>query len=391
MRTIRDADLTGKRVLMRVDFNVPMDDEGHITDDARIVAALPTIKYILDQGGQLILMSHLGRPKGKRNEKLSLRPVAKHLEKLLNEPVQMADDCIGPAVHEALDHLNSGQILMLENVRFYPEEEKNDPSFAESLAMLADIYVNDAFGTAHRAHASTAGVADFLPTYAGFLLEKEVQMLRQVLENPGSPKIAIMGGAKIKDKLGLVKNFLNKMDVLLLGGGMANTFLKASGIDIGKSLYEPELIDQAREILQMAAEQQKEIILPVDVVVTAEIADGAEGQIVNVHEVPEDQMIVDIGPETVAIFSQKIATAQTIIWNGPLGVYEQAAFARGTQEVAKAIAKAQAISVIGGGDSAAAIHDLGLEKEVTHISTGGGATLEFLEGIELPGVKVCES
>ena len=391
MRTIRDADLTGKRVLMRVDFNVPMDDEGHITDDARIVAALPSIKYILNQGGQLILMSHLGRPKGKRNGKLSLRPVAMHLEKLLDEPVKMAEDCIGPAVHEALDHLNSGQVLMLENVRFYPEEEKNDPSFAESLAMLADIYVNDAFGTAHRAHASTAGVADFLPTYAGFLVEKEVQMLRQVLENPESPKIAIMGGAKIKDKLGLVKNFLNKMDVLLLGGGMANTFIKAAGIDIGASLYEPELIDQAREILQTAADQKKEIILPVDVVVAAEIADGAEGQIVNIHEVPEDKMIVDIGPETVALFNKKIANAQTIIWNGPLGVYEQAAFARGTQEVANAIAKSQAVSVIGGGDSAAAIHDLGLEKEVTHISTGGGASLEFLEGIELPGIKVCES
>lgn len=391
MRAIRDADLTGKRVLMRVDFNVPMDDEGHITDDARIVAALPSIKYILNQGGQLILMSHLGRPKGKRNGKLSLRPVAMHLEKLLDEPVKMAEDCIGPAVHEALDHLNSGQVLMLENVRFYPEEEKNDPSFAESLAMLADIYVNDAFGTAHRAHASTAGVADFLPTYAGFLVEKEVQMLRQVLENPESPKIAIMGGAKIKDKLGLVKNFLNKMDVLLLGGGMANTFIKAAGIDIGASLYEPELIDQAREILQTAADQKKEIILPVDVVVAAEIADGAEGQIVNVHEVPEDKMIVDIGPETVALFNKKIANAQTIIWNGPLGVYEQAAFARGTQEVANAIAKSQAVSVIGGGDSAAAIHDLGLEKEVTHISTGGGASLEFLEGIELPGIKVCES
>lgn len=391
MRTIRDAELTDKRVLMRVDFNVPMDDEGHITDDARIVAALPTIKYVMEKGGRLILMSHLGRPKGKRNDKMSLRPVAVHLEKVLGKPVKMAEDCIGPSVQDMIEELDAGQVIMLENVRFYPEEEKNDPSFAEALARLGDIYVNDAFGTAHRAHASTAGIADFLPTYAGFLLENEVAMLRKVLEHPESPRIAIMGGAKIKDKLGLITNFLNKMDILLLGGGMANTFLKAQGIDIGKSLYEPDLVEKAGELLKAAAAQKKELLLPVDLVVAPEIADGVKGTVVELNAVPADQMIVDIGPKTIALYSEKIAAAHTIIWNGPLGVYEQEAFAKGTHEVAQAIARSNAVSVIGGGDSAAAIHDLGLEKGVTHISTGGGASLEFLEGIELPGVKVCES
>jgi phosphoglycerate kinase len=335
-------------------------------------------------------MSHLGRPKGQRNEKYSLHPIAQHLSKLLNIEVKMAEDCVGPGVEKMVDTLKPGEILMLENVRFYPEEEKNDPAFARALASLGNLYVNDAFGTAHRAHASTEGIANYLPAFAGFLLENEVNMLRQVLEHPECPRMAILGGAKVKDKLGLIRNLLDKMDILLLGGGMACTFLKASGINIGKSLCENELLEEASSLLNLAKERGKKILLPIDAVVTAEFKADAASRIVDVHNIPDDQMVLDIGPETIALFGKAIAKSNTIIWNGPMGVYEYEAFAKGTNAIAEAVASSHAVSVIGGGDTAAAFHTLGLEKEVSHISTGGGATLEFLEGIELPGVKSCE-
>lgn len=387
MKSIRDLELKEKRVLMRVDFNVPMDKAGSIIDDARILAAVPTIRFIYEQGARLILMSHLGRPDGKRDEKYSLKTVARHLSQVLQKEVAMADDCIGPVVKAQIDKMQPGDILLLENVRFYPGEEENAPNFSRELAALGDIYVNDAFGTAHRAHASTSGIADFLPAYAGFLLEKEVTMLNKVLEHPECPRMAIMGGAKIKDKLGLIRNLLTKMDILLIGGGMANTFLKASGINIGKSISEDQLLTEAQNLLALAGEKKKKVLLPLDVIVASELSAEASGMIVDISQVPEDKMILDIGPKTREAFSAAIAKAHTIIWNGPVGVYEYEQFAKGTEAVAKAIAESNAVSVIGGGDSAAVVHKLGLENQITHISTGGGATLEFLEGIELPGVK----
>jgi len=390
LRSIRDVDLKDKRVLMRVDFNVPMDDNGSIIDDARIKAAIPTIEYILGQGASLVLMSHLGRPKAKPDPKYSLKGVALHLGNLLHKQVIMADDCIGPAVQEMVGKLSPGQILMLENVRFHPGEEKNDPEFSAQLAQLGDIYVNDAFGTAHRAHSSTAGIADYLPAYAGLLLENEVNMLRKVLEHPECPRMAILGGAKVSDKLGLIRNLLNKLDVLLVAGGIGNTFLAARGMKVGKSICEMDLLQECRNLLELADKKGKHILMPVDVVVAPELSADAPAQIVDIDAIPDDMMIVDIGPKTIRGFSMAISKAHTIIWNGPVGVYEYQQFAVGTEAIAHAIAASHAVSVIGGGDSAAAIHKLGLEKEITHISTGGGATLEFLEGIELPGVKSCE-
>ena len=390
MRSIRDVDLKGKRVLMRVDFNVPMNDNDSIIDDARIRAAIPTIKYILEQGASLILMSHLGRPKAKPDPKFSLKAVSIHLSELLNKKVIMAEDCLGPVVQEMVGKLSPGQILMLENVRFYPGEEKNDPEFSQQLAQLGDIYVNDAFGTAHRAHSSTAGIADYLPAYAGFLLENEVNMLRKVLEHPECPRMAILGGAKVSDKLGLIKNLLNKLDVLLVAGGIGNTFLAARGIKVGKSICDMDLLPEARNLLELADKKRKHILMPVDVVVASEISADAPSRIVDVDAIPDDMMIVDIGPKTMKGFGMAISKAHTIIWNGPVGVYEYQQFAVGTEAIAHAIAASHAVSVIGGGDSAAAIHKLGLDKKITHISTGGGATLEFLEGIVLPGVKSCE-
>jgi 3-phosphoglycerate kinase len=375
---------------MRVDFNVPMDENGAIVDDNRISAAIPTIEYILGQGARLILMSHLGRPNGIPDAKYSLKAVALHLGCLLHKKVQMANDCIGPSVQSMVAELAPGDILMLENVRFHPGEEKNDPEFSRQLALLGDIYVNDAFGTAHRAHSSTAGVADFLPAYAGFLLENEVNMLRKVMEHPQSPRIAILGGAKIKDKLGLIRNLLDKMDMLLVGGGIGSTLLCARGIKVGKSICEAELLQEARNLLELAQQKHKLILMPVDAVVTRELSADAPAQIVDIDAIPEDMMMADIGPKTLKVFTTAISQANTIIWNGPVGVYEYPQFAVGTEEIARAIAASHAVSVIGGGDSAAAIQNLGLEKEITHISTGGGATLEFLEGIELPGVKSVE-
>jgi len=390
VRSVRDIDLKNKRILMRVDFNVPMDDEGKIIDDTKMTAALPTIDYVLEQGGSLVLMSHLGRPNGKPDPEFSLQPVATHLSELLQRSVTMADDCIGPEVEKLAGSLKPGEVLMLENVRFHPEEEKNDPEFSGALARLGEIYVNDAFGSAHRAHASTAGVAAYLPAYAGLLLEKEVTMLKKVMNNPQSPRMAILGGAKIKDKLGLIRNLLKKMDILLVGGGIGSTFLCAKGVKVGKSICEKDLLREARELLDLAAMSGKTILMPVDVVVAKEISAKATAKVVDIDAIPEDVMILDIGPKTLKGFTMAINRAKTIIWNGPVGVYEYQQFASGTTGIARAIAASQAISVIGGGDSAAAINQLGLEDQITHISTGGGATLEFLEGMELPGVKSCE-
>lgn len=389
MRSIREIGVKDQRVLMRVDFNVPMDKEGNITDDARITAAIPTIRYISEQGARLMLMSHLGRPDGQRSEKYSLKPVAVHLSELLQKEIKMADDCIGPQVTDAIEQLKSGEIMLLENVRFHSAEEENDVDFSKQLAALGDVFVNDAFGTAHRAHSSTAGVAEFLPAYAGFLLENEVKMLRQVMEHPESPRLAVLGGAKIKDKLGLISNLLDKMDILLIGGGMANTFLKAQGINIGKSICEDKLLDEAKKLLSSAKSQNKKIILPLDAVV-ADTLSGDAAAVCDINTIPEDKMILDIGPQTIAAFSREIDRAHTIIWNGPVGAYEYEQFSAGTDAIARAMASARAVTVIGGGDSAAAVHKLGLEKEFTHISTGGGATLEFLEGKNLPGVQSCE-
>ncbi|NMC27733.1 MAG: phosphoglycerate kinase [Syntrophomonadaceae bacterium] len=390
MRSIRDLDLKNKRILMRVDFNVPMDDEGKIIDDTKMTAALPTIDYVLEQGGSLVLMSHLGRPDGKSDSEFSLRAVAAHLSELLQRPVTMADDCIGPEVEKLANSLRPGEVLMLENLRFHPEEEKNDPEFSRALARLGEIYINDAFGSAHRAHASTAGVAAYLPAYAGLLLEKEVTMLKKVMNNPQSPRMAILGGAKIKDKLGLIRNLLKKMDILLVGGGIGSTFLCAKGVKVGKSICEQDLLHEARELLDLAAMAGKTILMPVDVVVANELSAKATPKVVDIDAIPEDAMILDIGPKTLKGYTMAISRAKTIIWNGPVGVYEYPQFASGTTGIAQAIAASQAISVIGGGDSAAAIKQLGLEDQITHISTGGGATLEFLEGMELPGVKSCE-
>ena len=389
MKGLRDAKLEGKRVLMRVDFNLPMDKVCEIIDDSKMKAALPTIKYVLENGGRLILMTHLGRPKGGPEAKYSLKPLALHLSRLLEMPVPMMDDCVGPQVEEASRQLTNGSVMLLENLRFHKEEEENDPAFAQELAALGDIYVNDAFGTAHRAHASTAGVANYLPTYAGFLMENEVKMLNDVLDSPECPRMGILGGAKVADKLGLIENLMGKLDIILIGGGMANTFLKAQGKKIGKSLCEDDLLDEANRLLKKAQERKVRLLLPVDAVVAEEISPDARPLVVSVDEVPDNMMILDIGPRTVEIYAAEIMQAHTVIWNGPMGVYEYEPFAAGTREITKAVAKSSAVSVIGGGDSAVAVHDMGLEKEITHISTGGGATLEYLEGIKLPGVVAC--
>ncbi|NLJ71680.1 MAG: phosphoglycerate kinase [Syntrophomonadaceae bacterium] len=391
LKTLKDIDLAGKRVLMRADFNVPMDKEQNIIDDTKIKAALPTINYILEQGASLILMSHLGRPKGEKNVKYSLKPVSKHLASLIDYPIIMAPDSIGADVEGLASKLNKGEVLLLENVRFYKEEEKNEANYANKLAELADVFVNDAFGSAHRAHASTAGVAQKLPTFAGLLMEKEVAMLKSVLEYPESPRMAILGGAKVVDKLGLINNLLAKLDVLLIGGGMANTFLKAQGYNTGKSRVENELLEDAKGLLANASKKGVKIVLPVDVVLGQDLTSDTPAIVVDITEVPDDMMILDIGPETIKLFQEEIAKARTIVWNGPLGVYEYEQFANGTREVAKTMADSAAVTVIGGGDSAAAVQNMGLEDKITHISTGGGATLEFLEGLPLPGVVACNA
>lgn len=374
---------------MRVDFNVPMDKEGNILDDTKMRAALPSIEYVLAHQGKLILMSHLGRPKGKPEEKYSLKGVAAHLDRLLEAPVSIAEDCVGEKVKARADALKAGEVLLLENLRFHSGEEENDAEFSRQLAALGDLYINDAFGTAHRAHASTAGIADYLPAYAGFLMEQEVKMLSEVLNSPKSPRMAILGGAKVADKLGIIDNLLEKMDVILIGGGMANTFIQAQGKNIGRSLSEKGLLPEALRLIEKAKQKKVKLLLPTDVVITEEIAAGASATVVGVDQVPEHMMIVDIGPRTIEKYKEEIYQAKTIIWNGPMGVYEYEQFASGTREITEAMANSSAVSVIGGGDSAVVAHDMGLEEKITHISTGGGATLEFLEGIKLPGVVAC--
>jgi phosphoglycerate kinase len=387
--TVRDVDVAGKRVLVRVDFNVPLDPAGHITDDTRIRAALPTIRYLLDQGAAVILMSHLGRPDGQVKPSLSLRPVAERLGELLGQPVPLAHDCVGEAVAQMAQALQPGQVLLLENLRFHPEEERNDPAFAAQLAGLGEIYVNDAFGTAHRAHASTEGVAHLLPAYAGLLMERELSFLGAALDNPRRPLVAIIGGAKVSDKIAVLERLITLADAILIGGGMANTFLKAEGLDVGDSLVEDARLDEARRLLAQARGRNVRFALPVDVVVADRFAEDALLRVVSVDNVPGGWRILDIGPETVDVFGDAVGTAWTVIFNGTLGVAEWPAFAVGTNAVIARMVqrtKEGATTIIGGGDSAAAVEALGVADQVTHVSTGGGASLEFLEGKTLPGV-----
>lgn len=385
--SVTDLDLRGKRVFCRVDFNVPINKDGSVGDDTRIVAALPTIRYIFEHGGRLILASHLGRPKGERKAEFSLAPVAPHLAKLLGTPVAMAPDCIGSEVEQLVANMGNGDVVLLENMRFYPEEEKNGPDFCARLAKLADVYVNDAFGTAHRAHASTEGVAHLLqPAAAGFLMAKELEYLGQALENPQRPFVAILGGAKVSDKIPVITNLLDKVDTLLIGGGMAYTFLHAQGYEVGKSLLEQDQIELAGSLLELARTKGVEIKLPLDHVVAPEFSNDAPIQTVDNSEFPTDCMGLDIGPETTAAYADVIRHAATIVWNGPMGVFEMDNFARGTMEIARALAQTDAVTIIGGGDSVAAVNQAGVSEAMTHISTGGGASLELLEGKILPGV-----
>jgi phosphoglycerate kinase len=380
--TVKDIDVRGKRVFVRVDFNVPLES-GRITDDTRIQAALPTIRYLIDQGAKVILASHLGRPKGEVNPKYSLDPVAVRLSELLGKNVEKASDSIGDAVKERINLMQEGDVLLLENVRFHKGEEKNDPELARSFAELAEVYVNDAFGAAHRAHASTAGIANYLPAVAGFLMEKEIDIMGRALSDPDRPFVAIIGGAKVSDKISVIENLLTKVDTLIIGGGMANTFLAAQGYKLGKSLIEEDKIDMAKALLARAEEK---LLLPVDLVVANDFRPDADHQVVSLSEVPEDWMALDIGPKTVERYAEVIRKAKTVIWNGPMGVFEMDAFAVGTNAIAKAMAEVEGTTIVGGGDSVAAVEKTGLADKMTHISTGGGASLEFLEGKALPGV-----
>ena len=385
--SISDLDLRGKRVFMRVDFNVPIEG-GRITDDTRIEASLPSIRYVLEKGGRLILASHLGRPKGKPEPKYSLKPVAARLSELLGKQVAFAPDCVGPEVEKMVSSLRDGDALLLENLRFHAEEEKNDPAFARQLAALCDVYVNDAFGTAHRAHASTAGITKFVKqAAAGFLMQKELEALSHALTKAEKPYVAIVGGAKISDKIELIENLLNIATTILIGGAMAYTFFRARGLETGKSLVEVEKIDLAKELLARASQKKVPIELPVDHVVAPGL-DSTDSQVTPVDRTPADRMGLDIGPETVRRYSEIVRRAKTIVWNGPMGVFEKPQFAEGTFAIARAVAESNAFSIVGGGDSAAAVARSGVESKITHISTGGGATLEFLSGRKLPGVEV---
>jgi phosphoglycerate kinase len=382
-RSVTTAPVSGKRIFVRVDFNVPLDGET-ITDDTRITSALPTISWLREQGAKIILASHLGRPKGQRNPKYSMAPVARRLEELVGQPVKLSNAVTGPDAEAAANALGNGEILLLENLRFEPGEEKNDPEFAKALAALADIYVNDAFGAAHRAHASTAGIADHLPAYAGLLMLGEIEALTRVVNDPERPFVAILGGAKVSDKLGVIENLLNKVDALVIGGGMANTLLLAKGVEIGRSLAEADLVDQAASIFEQASRLDVRILLPVDAVVAPSMDD--QGSTVLIDRVPGDEAIFDIGPETAQAYADAIASARTIFWNGPMGVFEKPAFSEGTKQVAAAVARSEGFSVVGGGDSVAAIEQLGFADQIDHISTGGGASLEYVEGRTLPGI-----
>lgn len=385
--SIADVAVKGKRVLVRVDFNVPVDDNGQITDDRRIAAAIPTIKALADKGAKVILVSHFGRPKGKFNDKYRMDAIAVRLAELIGKAVVKVNDCIGAEPQKAIAALPEGGIVLLENVRFYAEEEANDPTFAQKLAELADLYVNDAFGTAHRAHASTEGVAKFLkPAVAGYLMQKEIDIMGKALSNPERPFTAILGGAKVADKLGVIKNLLEKVDTLIIGGGMAYTFLKAQGYEIGKSLLDAERVEFAREMMAKAQEKGVKLLLPVDTVVTDSFKAPTMQKTVKVTEIPNNLEGVDIGPETVKIFTAAVESSKTVIWNGPMGVFELAQFAVGTRAVAEALTRCKGTTIVGGGDSAAAVEQMGFADRVSHVSTGGGASLEFMEGIVLPGV-----
>jgi phosphoglycerate kinase len=385
-KTIEDIDVSGKKVLVRVDFNVPVK-EGQVGDDTRIRAALPTIKYLLDQGAAVILMSHLGRPKGEANPKYTLRPVAEHLGKQLGKEVKFAVAAVGPEADQAAASLQPGEVLLLENTRYYAGEEKNDAELSRQLASLGDLYVNDAFGTAHRAHSSTEGVAKHLPAVAGYLMEKEIRYLGEAVANPERPFVAILGGAKISDKIGVIRNLLQKADQILIGGGMANTFFKAEGYPVADSLVQDDALDIARELLN---EGGTKLRLPVDVVIADKFEEGAQSQVIPMGPVPDGWRILDIGPETIENYKKVIAEAKTVVWNGPMGVFEFPEFAKGTFAVAEAVAKSDATSIVGGGESVAAVQESGMADKITHISTGGGASLEMLEGLELPGLAALQ-
>lgn len=389
-KTIRDVDVAGKRVLVRVDFNVPLNAEGKITDDTRIRAALPTIQYLMEHGARTILVSHLGRPKGAFVDSMRLTPVAAHLQELLGKPVAKADDVIGPEVAAQVAKLKDGDVLLLENVRFYKEEEKNDPEFARKLASLAELFVNDAFGTAHRAHASTEGVTHYLLGVAGFLMEKEIEYLGSALANPERPFVAILGGAKVKDKIGVIENLLGKVDSLLIGGAMAFTFIKAQGGEIGNTLLDEASIDVARETLAKAKERGVKLELPVDALVADKIDASANTKVEPAGKIAEGWSAVDIGPKSAEQFAEIVRGAKTVVWNGPMGIFEIDPFAEGTRAVARALAESKALSIVGGGDSVAAVKQLGVADQISHVSTGGGASLEFLEGKVLPGVAALQ-
>ena len=390
-KTVRDIDVKGRKVIERCDFNVPMAD-GKITDDTRITSSLPTINYLLDQGAAVILMSHMGRPKGKADMNYTLKPVADRLSALLGRQVMFisSPDVVDDRVKAAAAALKPGQVMLLENVRFRKEETDNDPGFAKELASMADIYVNDAFGTAHRAHASTAGIASYLPSVSGFLIEKEIRFLGDAVNDPARPFVAIMGGAKVSDKIPVIENLLAKVDTIMIGGGMAYTFFKAMGLEIGTSILDEESIGLAGDLLEKAEKSGVKMMLPVDVVCAGEFSNDAPARICSREDIPADMMGMDIGPETVRIYSAEIEKASTVVWNGPMGVFEMENFARGTRSIAEALSRCSGVTIIGGGDSAAAVEHFGLAGKMTHISTGGGASLEFLEGKELPGVAVLE-
>ena len=387
-KTFKDIDVAGKRVLVRVDYNVPMDEGGNVVDDTRIKATLPTINYLISHNARVILCSHLGRPEGMFNPKFSLAPVAKKLSEMLGQPVYMAADVIGDSAKELSRNLKDGEVMMLENVRFHKEEEENDSRFAAELASLADIYVNDAFGTAHRAHASTAGVACHLPAVAGFLVSSEIVAMSKVLNAPKLPFVVILGGAKVSDKIGVITKLLNKATCILIGGAMANTFIVAKGGEVGFSRYEKDKVEVAKKILEEADRKNVKIVLPTDVVVASEFAPNSKKKLASAYQVPAGFQALDIGPKTLKAFKTEIKKANTIVWNGPMGVYEFPRFKRGTMKVAKYVAKSGAVSIVGGGDSVSAINESGYAGKISHVSTGGGATLKFLEGANLPGVEM---
>ena len=386
-KTIKDIDLKGKKVFVRCDFNVPMDENQNITDNTRIVAALPTIKYLLEQNCKLVLASHLGRPKGEFKPEFSLQPVAKELSKLLGREVIMANDVIGEDAMTKAANLKEGEILLLENVRFHREETDNDPEFSKKLASMAEIFVNDAFGTAHRAHSSTTGIADYLPAVSGFLIEKELKFLGNAVNNPERPFVAILGGAKVSDKIGVIDSLLEKVDTLMIGGGMAYTFFKAQGYGVGNSICEMDKLDLAKQAMEKAKQKGVKLLLPVDTKVGKEYKPDTESKTVKYTEIPDDWEGFDIGEETIKLFSDELKNAKTVVWNGPLGLFEFEQFAVGTNSIAKVLSEIDATTIIGGGDSAAAVKKAGLEDKMTHISTGGGASLEFLEGKKLPGIE----